>query len=159
VSACLLGRRVRWDGDYKRASVVVRLASRFELVPVCPELEVGLGVPREPIQLERGRGTRLVSVASRVDLTDAMRAWSEARLAELRALGLSGYVLKKNSPSCGLAGVKLWRGGEVVGAASGVFAAALVAAFPGLPVVEETDLADPRALRSFVERVSAFARA
>src|SRR5438552_1694554 len=102
VSACLVGQRVRWDGDHKRSSGVARLARSIELVPVCPELELGLGVPREPIQLERGRGVRLVSIVSRVDVTDAMRLWSEARLDELRALRISGYVLKSKSPSCGL---------------------------------------------------------
>jgi uncharacterized protein YbbK (DUF523 family) len=159
VSACLLGRRVRWDGDHKRASPVVRLASRFVLVPVCPEVELGLGVPREPIQIERGRGLRLVSIGSRVDLTLAMTMWSDAKVEELRALGISGYVLKSKSPSCGLVTTKIFRGDEVVGLGSGLFAAALTKAFPDLPVVEDPDLEDAAVLRDFIARVTAYARA
>lgn len=158
VSACLLGERVRWDGDHKRSDAVALLAKQVELVPVCPEVELGLGIPREPIQIELGRGPRLVSIGSRVDLTDAMEMWSEAKLDELRDLELAGYVLKSRSPSCGLVTTKLFRGDRIVGLGSGLFAAALVRAFPEMPLVEDTELADAASVSAFLARVRAHAR-
>lgn len=152
VSACLLGEAVRHDGAHKRSTALLeRLAPHVELVAVCPEVELGLGVPREPIQLEAPPGgvgpLRLVAVRSRRDLTEAMAAYAEARVAALTALGLSGYVLKSRSPSCGARGV------GVAGAAftaPGAFAAVLQRRLPGLPVVEESALEDPAHCERFL---------
>jgi uncharacterized protein YbbK (DUF523 family) len=114
VSACLLGQAVRHDGGHKlNAFVVEDLAEHVELVPVCPEVEIGLGVPREPIRLESAGGSgggasgppRLVTIETRRDLTERMRAYAELRVAALASLGLAGYVTKSKSPSCGLQGV------------------------------------------------------
>src|SRR4051794_38059657 len=104
VSACLLGESVRWDGNHKHDLFLTDVLGPFvEYVPVCPELEVGMGVPREPIQLARaGRSVSLVGVHSRVDHTAAMERFAKARVAALRALDLAGYVLKSRSPSCGM---------------------------------------------------------
>jgi uncharacterized protein YbbK (DUF523 family) len=156
VSACLLGHKVRYDGGDKRHPVAAAAPPGIEWVPVCPEVELGLGVPRPPIELraEPG-GVRLREVASGRDLTDAMRQLAAARVAELAALGIAGYVLKARSPSCGLTGI------EIAGAARpgrGLFAAALLERLPGLPVAEEGELSDPAARRAFFARVLAHHR-
>lgn len=159
ISSCLLGERVRYDGGHKLDAIAADLARFARLVPVCPEVELGLGTPREPIRLERrGRGVRLVAVASRLDHTQAMRRFAEARVRELERLDLSGYVLKKDSPSCGLERVWVWDGRRRARAGRGLFAATLVERMPLLPVEEEERLHDPSLFESFVERVLAYRR-
>lgn len=163
ISACLLGQPVRYDGRDKRAaSILAHLGPHVEWVEVCPEIEAGLGVPREPMRLEQIAGARrLITIGTRRDLTETLTRWAAARLEELARADLHGYILKARSPSCGLAGVEI--GGEPLpgpGAEEGrgLFAAALVARFPHLPVVEETDLPDQRACHAFLERVRAYQR-
>ena len=163
VSACLLGEPVRYDGGHKRSAIVVELLGpRFAWVPVCPEMEIGLGAPREPVRLvESSHAPRMVGVQSGRDLTHAMNDYARRRARELAALGIAGYVLKSGSPSCGLRDVPVWDGnGDANGASRpgrGLFAAALAAAWPGLPIVEEGDLVHPSAREAFVARVVAFA--
>ncbi|HEU4394215.1 MAG TPA: DUF523 domain-containing protein [Planctomycetota bacterium] len=110
VSACLLGQEVRWDGRHKRAEwVAADLAGEADLVPVCPEVEVGLGTPRPPIRLEeRGGAVRLACPSTGEDLTARMAAFAAARVAALREAGIAGYVLKARSPSCGKSGVEIF---------------------------------------------------
>ena len=110
VSACLVGRKVRYDGADKRDGTVCDLlAPAFELVEVCPEVELGMGVPRDPVRLVSAHSTtRMIAPRTQRDYTDEMNAWAEARVRALEAAGLSGYVLKRNSPSCGLRQVKLY---------------------------------------------------
>ena len=144
VSACLLGEAVRYDGGHKRDPWLTDvLGKRVEWVPVCPELESGMGVPRPPMRLERqGRAVRLVEIASRRDHTARMRHLAVRRLRALRAL--CGYVLKKDSPSCGMTRVKLYgTHGPARREGTGLFAAALREAWPSLPVEEEGRLHDP----------------
>jgi uncharacterized protein YbbK (DUF523 family) len=158
VSSCLLGEHVRWDGGHKRSAAVALLGRRFALVPVCPEVEVGMGVPRPPIRLERRRAAvHLVDPASGVDHTGAMGRWARSRVAALRQLGIAGFVLKERSPSCGLERVEVTGPRDVRRDGTGLFAAALRAAMPRLPVVEAERLRDPAARRRFVERVLACA--
>jgi uncharacterized protein YbbK (DUF523 family) len=162
VSACLLGENVRWDGGHKRHPFVLEtLGGLAELVPVCPELELGLGVPREPIQLVRAGGSvELLGVRSGEDLTGRMRRYARERVQVLAMLGLSGYVLKSRSPSCGLVAVEVHDGrGGVEKKGVGLFAAALLEGLPGLPVEEESRLEDAAARKSFVERVLAYSKA
>ncbi len=161
VSSCLLGHNVRYDGGHKRDTFLLGSFGRFvEWVPVCPEVELGLGTPRETLRLERRAGdTRLVTTASDIDHTDAMRAWAQRRVEELAREDLSGYVLKKDSPSCGLERVKLYERQTVpVRHGRGLFAQALVARWPSLPVEEEGRLSDARLRDNFVERVFAYRR-
>jgi uncharacterized protein YbbK (DUF523 family) len=156
ISACLLGAPVRYDGADKRLpSLAEEWRGQVEWVPVCPEVEVGMPVPREPIRLERGAsGIRLVATASGTDWTDAMRAFAAQRL---RRLGeLSGYVFKARSPSCGPLGVPLLsREGQWLEDSVGRFAAAVTAAMPDLPVSDEDGLADPASRAAFLRRVQA----
>jgi uncharacterized protein YbgA (DUF1722 family)/uncharacterized protein YbbK (DUF523 family) len=162
VSSCLLGRKVRYDGEHKRDAFLADVLSPFvEWVPVCPELELGLGVPREPIRLVgRPSAPRLVAERSGKDHTDPMRVFAEGRVAELEALDLSGFVLKKDSPSCGMERVQVHplRGGPPRRVGRGAFAAVLIDRMPLLPVEEEGRLHDPALRESFVERVFAYTR-
>src|ERR1051326_8262342 len=161
VSACLLGQEVRWDGGHKRDPFLTDLLGpHVEWVPVCPEVELGLGVPREPIRLEGNpERPRLIAPGTGRDLTETMAGFARRRLTELARLDLSGYVLKKNSPSCGKARVPVHgRNGLRSRRGTGLFATALIARFPLLPVEEEDRLHDPARRAHFVERVFGYAR-
>jgi len=158
-----VGRPVRYDGGHKRDSFLVdTLGRHVEFVTVCPEVELGLGTPRETLRLERegARGAvRLVFAKSRGDITEEMRAYSAQRVSKLRGEDLSGYVLKKNSPSCGMERVKVWGGkGAPARDGEGIFAAALRERLPNLPIEEEGRLQDPKLRENFVERVFAYRR-
>ena len=161
VSACLLGNEVRYDGGHKRHPFLTDLLGPFvEWVPVCPEVEAGFGTPREPMQLVRGaREPRLVTVRTREDVTGQLQKAVTARLRQLATLDLDGYVLKKDSPSCGLFRVKVYgASGAPTRAGRGLFAAGLAEAQPLLPLEEEGRLNDPGLRETFIERVFAFRR-
>ena len=161
VSACLLGEPVRYDGGHKRDTFLTDvLGAHVEWVPVCPEVEIGLGVPRPTLRLVGSpKAPRLVEESSGADLTARMRDHAEARASELARLELDGYVLKRASPSCGLFRVRVYREHGTPGAdGRGLFAAALVERMPMLPVEEEGRLADPGLRENFIERVFAMAR-
>lgn len=148
ISACLLGQAVRYDGAHKRHDLLLAEAgAQVRWIAVCPEVELGLGIPREPIELvTTGEVVRLVTVHSKRDLTVTMTAWAARRLDQLEQSPLAGYVLKERSPSCGLA----------VPGGRGMFAAALLARFPALPVIEAAALADRTACREFLARARAY---
>ncbi len=160
ISACLLGQSVRFDGGHKRDPFLVETFGRYvEWVPVCPEVEAGLGVPRESMHLLRSAGqVHLLTTKTSIDHTDTMRRSAARRIAALAADDLCGYVLKSNSPSCGMEGVKIYARGGRLSRSRGLFAEALLQAFPNLPVEEEGHLNDPRRRESFVERVFAYRR-
>ena len=161
VSSCLLGEAVRYDGGHKRDRFLTDLLGRYvEWVPVCPELESGLGVPRPAMRLEReGRAVRLREIGSGRDHTARMQRFAARRLRALRPLELCGYVLKKGSPSCGVARVKVHRSnGTAAANGRGLFAEVLMEAFPLLPVEEEGRLNDPQLRENFIERVFAYHR-
>jgi uncharacterized protein YbbK (DUF523 family) len=158
ISACLLGQEVRYDGGHKRDSFLTEiLGSYVEWVPVCPEVELGMGTPRPPIRLERHGGEiRLVMPSTGGNYTDAMRKYAERRVEELAKLDLDGYILKRNSPSCGLEGVKVYDGSDAPSTdGRGLFAEALIARLPDLPVEEEGRLDDPALCETFLKRVFA----
>ena len=161
VSACLLGEEVRWDATAKRNSFVVDvLSGHVRYVPVCPEMEMGLGVPREPIRLvRRGDEVRLVGGTSGQDHTETMRRFAEARVAALAPLDLDGFILKARSPSCGMERVPVRDHNDVPAKIGrGAFAAVLMDSLPLLPVEEEGRLNDPRLRENFVERLFAHRR-
>ena len=161
ISSCLLGDEVRFDGGHKRDPILIKtLDPLVEWVRVCPEVELGLGVPREPVRLvSTGRGIRMIALQTRIDHTDAMREFAERRVAELARAGLSGYVLKAKSPSCGLHGVSIYdEAGAVSASGVGLFAAALRAGLPDLPVEDEASLADPAIREAFLQRAMAYDR-
>lgn len=161
ISSCLLGQNVRFDGGHKRDSFLVQTFGRFVCwVPVCPEVELGLGTPRDTLRLERRAGdVRLVMPKREQDFTDAMRAYAERRARELEREDLSGYVLKKDSPSCGMERVRVYDENAVPAKTGrGLFAEALLTRHPLLPVEEEGRLGDPKLRESFVKRVFAYHR-
>jgi len=165
VSACLLGQPVRFDGQHKRDGFLVdELGPFVTFVPVCPEVEVSMTVPRETLRLVRaGEAARLVA-RSGEDWTARMTAYARARVAALAREELSGYVLKKDSPSCGLERVKRYDESEagvppnVARDGQGLFAAELRRAFPHLPVEEEGRLQDAKLRDNFIERLFAYHR-
>lgn len=163
VSACLLGHEVRFDGGHKRDRFLLEeVAEHASLVPVCPEVELGLGTPRETIRLTRSRDEpqpRLVAPRSGADLTEAMVALAERRVAQLRERDLDGFILKRASPTCGMERVRVYGdGGMPVKDGTGVFARVLMDRWPELPVEEEGRLNDPRLRESFFVRAFAYRR-
>ena len=162
ISACLLGQTVRYDGGHKRDNFLTDTLGRFvEWVPVCPELEVGMGVPREPVRLlGKADDPSMIAERSGKDWTAAMKRFGTARAGELKRLNLSGYVFKKDSPSCGMARVKIYspRGGATR-MGSGLFARVVKDALPLMPAEEEGRLKDPVLRENFIERVFAYQRA
>lgn len=161
VSACLLGHKVRYDGSHQRDSFVVDTLGPFvEYVPVCPEVECGLGVPREAMRLEGDPSSpRLVTHKSKKDLTDVMIEWAKKRLDELERENLCGFIFKSRSPSSGMERVKVYnKSGAVIGQSPGIFAKMFMERFPYIPVEDEGRLNDPRLRENFIERVFVFYR-
>lgn len=161
ISSCLLGEPVRFDGGHKRDPFLTGTFGAFvEWVPVCPEVECGFGTPRESMRLVRvDSAVRLLTVRTVVDVTDRMERYARRRVAQLASEDLCGYVLKKDSPSCGMDRVKIYGTGHVPEKSGrGIFAASLMERFPALPVEEEGRLSDPRLRENFVERVFAYWR-
>jgi uncharacterized protein YbbK (DUF523 family)/uncharacterized protein YbgA (DUF1722 family) len=161
VSACLLGQQVRYDGGHKRnAFLLEELAPHVRFVAICPEIAIGLGAPREAIRLVRsGDRVRLLGSGG-VDHTAAIRRWAATITGELRDRGLSGFVLKKGSPSCGLERVRVWDEGaqRPTPSGRGVFAQTLIDAMPELVIEEEGRLNDPGLRERFVDRTFGHAR-
>ncbi|HOG08743.1 MAG: DUF523 and DUF1722 domain-containing protein [Syntrophales bacterium] len=162
ISTCLLGKHVRYDGGHQEDRYLTHTLSRyFDWVPVCPEVEYGLGVPREAMRLvgdpER---PRLVTIRTAVDHTDGMKRWARERLSALEREGLGGFVFKSKSPSSGMAAVKVYpdTGGSPVKKGVGIFAAALMERFPLLPVEEDGRLHDPSLRETFLERIFVYHR-
>lgn len=161
ISSCLLGREVRFDGGHKRDAFISGVLSRwFEFVPVCPEVEIGLGVPREPIRLERRDGAVRVVGTRQPDLDVTERLRQHARRIVDSHRDISGYVFKSKSPSCGMERVKVYAGPGGVPTADGVgeFARSVMELWPDLPVEEEGRLNDPVLRENFVERVFTYKR-
>ncbi len=161
ISSCLLGNEVRFDGGHKHdAYITATLGRFFEWVPVCPEVEMGLSTPRETLRLiGDAAAPRLVFAKTGADQTDAMQAWAAKRLKALADLELCGYILKSKSPSCGMERVRVYgASGMPAKHGVGIFARALLAAFPLLPVEEEGRLHDLALRENFVERVFAYRR-
>jgi len=163
VSTCLLGEEVRFDGGHKRDRFLTDVLGPFvEWVAVCPEVEAGMGIPREAVHLEdrdRSGLLRMVGVKSGKDHTAAMNRLSRRRVRELDSLDLCGYVLKKGSPSCGMERVRIFHGkGMPSRDGRGLFAAALMKRRPLLPVEEEGRLHDPPLRENWIERVFAYRR-
>ena len=161
ISACLLGEKVRFDGGHKRDDFLTTVLGPFvDWVPVCPEVEIGLGVPRDTLRLVGNEGApRLVVQRTGEDLTARMQRFAADRIRDLEALQLDGYVLKRASPSCGLFGVRVYTAaGMPRGAGRGIFAEELARRLPMLPLEEEGRLNDAHLRENFIERVFAAAR-
>lgn len=156
ISACLFGEPVRYDGGHRRDPFLVEILGRYvTFVPVCPEVECGLGVPREAMRLTGDPAApRLVTIHTGQDLTDRMKKWADRRVAELEKENLCGFIFKSRSPSSGMERVKVYQGGGApVKTGVGLFAKAFIARFPLLPVEDDGRLRDPGLRKNFITRI------
>ncbi|MGR8979058.1 MAG: YbgA family protein [Gammaproteobacteria bacterium] len=154
ISSCLLGQPVRYDGGHKHDSYITgTLGEYFEFHPFCPEVEIGLGIPRPTIHLVRfGQEIRCVGIQDpALDVTDRLRNRA-VQLNELHA-DLCGYILKKDSPSCGMERVKVYAGNQPRREGVGIYAGEMMRNQPLLPVEEEGRLGDPGLRENFIQRV------
>ena len=162
VSSCLIGEKVRWNGDHKQDRYVREILSRyFEYIPVCPEVEVGMGVPRETVALYGDpEKPSMISKKTQTDWTKPMEKYIKSRINTLSADDLCGYIFKSKSPSCGMARVPLYSefGSHKVKHGPGMFAKAFINSFPLVPTEEEGRLNDPRIRENFIVRVFSFKR-
>lgn len=162
VSACLLGQDVRYDAINVRHDLLLRvLGPHVEWAAVCPEVEIGMSVPREPIDLVGPvEAPALIGRQSGVNYAPRMREFAARRVAALRQPGICGFVLTRNSPSCGVAGVRRRQaaGAPELRDGTGLFAAELLRQLPGLPVIEEDDLVNESVARDFLARVIDYGR-
>lgn len=157
VSSCLVGHKVRFDGGHKQDRYLLDILSQYvEFVPVCPEVEVGLPIPRPALrQVEDGNGgVRLVFSKTGTDITDEMEQWAQKRVQELGKEQLDGFVFKANSPSSGMERVKVYtESGMPRKNGVGLFARAFMDHFPLIPVEEEGRLQDHSLRENFISRI------
>jgi uncharacterized protein YbgA (DUF1722 family)/uncharacterized protein YbbK (DUF523 family) len=161
ISACLLGKKVRFDAGHKHDRFVAdRLGQFVKFVSVCPEVEVGMGVPREAVRLVGDpEAPRMVGNKTGEDWTDRMNDYLQKRVKQKRLQNLSGCILKNRSPSCGMERVKVYIKPDTVRRKGvGLFAKALMTQFPDLPIEEEGRLSDPGLRENFIERIFAYHR-
>lgn len=161
VSTCLLGHSVRYDGGHKLNRYVRdTLGHYFEYVPVCPEVECGMPVPRESLHLVGDPDSpRLMTRKSQQDYTDQMQEWGRGKLEELAEADICGYIFKSRSPSSGMERIKVYNEQGIPGATSvGIWARMVMDRFPFLPVEDEGRLNDPRLRERFIEHVFVYWR-
>lgn len=161
ISACLLGQNVRYDGGHKLDRFLRDTLGQYvSYVPVCPEVESGMGIPREAMRLVgHPQSPRLMTVQTRRDLTDQMLNWAHGRVKELEKEDLCGFIFKSNSPSSGMERVKVYdEKGMPSKNGVGLFAAAFQRHLPLIPVEEEGRLHDPKLREHFVESIFALKR-
>ena len=156
ISTCLLGENVRFDGGHKHDLYLTETLGKFiEWVPVCPEVEIGLGTPRESLHLAGDPAApRLVTTKTHQDHTAAMLKFAQAKIEQLKRLQLNGYILKKASPSCGMERVRVYsEKGMPARNGVGLFARVLMERMSNLPIEEEGRLHDPKLRENFIVRV------
>jgi len=156
ISTCLLGENVRYDGGHNLDRFLTETLGRYvEYLPVCPEVECGLPVPRESMHLEGDpESPRLVTSRTKQDMTERMRGWARKRVGELEKEDLCGFIFKSDSPSSGMERVRVYNeNGMPVKKGVGMFARIFMEHYPLLPVEEEGRLHDPRLRENFVERI------
>jgi uncharacterized protein YbgA (DUF1722 family)/uncharacterized protein YbbK (DUF523 family) len=161
ISTCLLGENVRYDGGHKLDHFLTDTLGQYvEYVPVCPEVECGLPIPRESMHLEGDpEAPRLVTSRTHEDKTKQMVKWAKMRIVELEKEGLCGFIFKSNSPSSGMERVKIYNEkGMPVKKGVGMFAMIFMEHFPLIPVEEDGRLHDPKLRENFVERIFAMKR-
>ena len=161
ISSCLLGRKVRYDGGHKLDRYLRdTLGLHFHFVPVCPEVECGLPVPRESMRLVGDADApRLVTTRTGIDHTRRMQMWAARRVRELGKEDLCGFIFKKDSPSSGMSRVKIYDArGSVKRIGSGLFARAFMERYPRIPVEDDGRLHDPQLRENFIERIFALKR-
>jgi len=159
ISSCLLGERVRYDGNHKHDHYLSgTLGKVFHFVPCCPEVAIGLGVPREPIRLEGDpRAPHAVGVRDKAnDVTIALEEYGSKVVNDSQEI--SGFIFKSRSPSCGMAQVPVHQAHGAPRSGRGIFARTIIESLPLLPVEEESRLGEPKLRDNFLERVFALHR-
>lgn len=161
VSSCLLGEKTRYDGTHKRDQFIADVLGKcVELVSVCPEVECGLGIPREPLRLVGvPDAPTLMSCISKRDYTKSMLRWAQKQVLALKQEDLGGFIFKSKSPCCGLRRVKVYQeNGSVIPKGEGIFVKIFREHFPFMPIEDEKGIHDPRAFRNFIDKVFVFTR-
>lgn len=161
ISACLLGEKVRYDGGHKLDLFLKEFFGKYaDFVPVCPEMECGLGVPRKHMHLEGNPDTpRLIVTDTRKDLTNLILNWAGKKAVQLEKDDIQGFIFKSNSPSCGIRNVKIIDKGKVFAeAGAGIFAGVFVKHFPLVPVEDEVSLHESVLCENFIKKVLAYAK-
>lgn len=163
VSQCLLGERVRYDGQHKHDRYITgTLGQFFDWVPICPEVECGLPIPREAMRLigeSKDQPPKLMTRKTKKDITPMMVEWAEQRLDQLVNENICGYIFKSRSPSSGMTGVKIYSAdGMPKWTGPGIFAGMLQKRMPSLPVIDEGRLHDPGLRENFIEHVFVYHR-
>ena len=161
ISSCLMGINVRYDGGHKLDSFLIDvLGKNFELVPVCPEAECGLGVPRNHMHLEGDPDhPRLIVTDTGEDKTLLLEQWAQEKVRHLENEKICGFIFKSSSPSCGIYKVKIYRGkNRPAEEGRGLFAAIFIGHFPTTPVADEVSLKETDFREKFMERVFEYAR-
>lgn len=161
VSSCLLGKNVRYDGGHKLDRFLQETLGEYvEYIPVCPETECGLGVPREAMHLEGDPASpRLITTRTRRDMTRHMITWAHKRIAQLEKEALCGFIFKSGSPSSGRERIKVYNEkGIPVKKGVGIFARIFMEHFPLLPVEDDGRLHDLNRRENFIERIFALRR-
>ncbi|HQI74007.1 MAG TPA: DUF523 and DUF1722 domain-containing protein [Smithella sp.] len=161
ISSCLLGNNVRYDGGHKLDRFLTDTLGKYvDYVPVCPEVECGLSIPRPSMRLEgNSEAPRLIVTSTREDLTERMKTWAKKRIADLEKEDLCGFIFKSDSPSSGMERVKIYNEKSMpVKNGVGIFAKIFMEHFPLLPVEDEGRLHDPGLRENFIERIFALKR-
>ena len=161
ISTCLLGEKVRYDGGHKLDRYITdTLGNYFEWLPVCPEVEYGLPVPRESMHLIGDPASpRLVTVRTGVDHTEGMKKWAEDKLRQLEKEDLCGFIFKSRSPSSGIGGIKVYTlSGMPSNKGTGIFGGAFMRYFPLIPVIDDGRLHNPNLRENFIEQVLVYKR-
>ncbi len=161
ISPCLLGEKVRYDRGHRcNLYITDVLGQYFDWIPVCPEVEYGLGIPREPMHLIGDPAKpRIITISTGIDHTDGMLKWVENKLIALETEDLCGFIFKSKSPSSAIRGVTIVSpSGVECGTGAGIFGGAFIKHFSLIPVIDDEQLSDPALREDFLEKVFALAR-
>jgi uncharacterized protein YbbK (DUF523 family) len=153
-----LGKHVRYDGGHKLDRFLLEaLESLVEFMPVCPESECGLGIPREKMHIKRYPAfQRLVAIKTEIDYTDQIIEWAETKLKQLESENLCGFIFKSRSPSCGVGNVEIYNfNGTSENKGTGIFAGKFMTHFPSIPVADNEHLHDKDAIENFIRKIKA----
>ena len=155
ISACLTGINVRYNGGNKLDLDLLNTLGKFmDFIPLCPEFECGMSIPREPMRLESHDGaTRLMTIESKQDMTVKLEVWIEKKINELSLKNLCGFIFKSKSPSCGISSVAVYYPDEQIRKETGIFTKAFIRAFPALIVEEAENLRDQNNINTFIDNV------
>ena len=159
ISSCLLGEHVRYDGGHRHDTYIVKTLGRhFEFTAFCPEVNIGLGVPREPIKLvNEDRKIRCVgTINAAQDHTEPLIQCADQQAHWHKYI--CGYIFKKGSPSCGIENVEVFRGDQITYDGTGIYAARLMEKFPHLPIADEARLGNTHQSNNFIQRVFIYHR-